>query len=565
MTISARQAIALQVMWGRLLSVVEEQAQTLIRTSFSPVTRDAGDLSAGIFTPGGLMMAQAVTGTPGHVNAMARSVGHFLAAIPAGDWAAGDVAITNDPWIGTGHLNDFCVVTPVFRRGRLVAFFASTTHIVDVGGQGIGFDGRDVFHEGIRIPVLRFLRQGRPDAHVEQILRANVRFPDQLLGELFALIAANEGGSRALLRMCDEFELDDLDALAGFIFDRSAAGMRAAIATLPEGRFDTAMRIDLVGEPIEVTASMTVKDGTISLELGGELAQHPRGVNVPFCYTEAYAAFGVRCIVGPDIPNNAASLDAVRISAPEGSILNARFPAPVASRHILGHMMADLALGCLAAAAPDRVPGEHSGTLWNLRLARSDGARPFNILCFHSGGGGARPAQDGLAATAYPSGVQAIPVEVSERAAPILYRRRALRPDSGGAGTWRGGLGQIIEVAPRDGSPIEVGASFQRVSTPARGRQGGKDGAPGVVRLSSGRPFKAAGRQPIPPGDSLIVETPGGGGYGDPRGRAPQRVAEDVRRGLVTPAAALRDYGVVARGVFQEVSAATDDASTALP
>ncbi|MBR0648337.1 hydantoinase B/oxoprolinase family protein [Roseomonas terrae] len=546
MTLNARQAIAMQVMWNRLLSVVEEQAQTLIRTSFSPVTRDAGDLSAGIFTPDGLMIAQAVTGTPGHVNAMARSVGHFLAVIPAADWAEGDVVISNDPWIGTGHLNDFCVVTPVFRNGRLIAFFASTTHIVDVGGQGIGFDGRDVFHEGIRIPVLRFRRQGRTDAHVEQILRANVRFPDQLMGELFALVAGNEGGCRALLRMCDEFGLHDIDTLSAFIFERSAAGMRAAIAGLPEGRFETAMRVDLIGEPIEVTATMTVKDGAISLDLGGELTPHLRGVNVPFCYTEAYAAFGVRCIVGPDIPNNAASLDAVRISAPEGSILNATFPAPVASRHILGHMMADLALGCLAAAAPDRVPAEHSGTLWNLRLARSDGPRPFNILCFHSGGGGARPAQDGLAATAYPSGVQAIPVEVSERAAPVLYRQRALRPDSGGPGTWRGGLGQIIEVAPRDGAAIEVGASFQRVSTPARGRQGGKDGAPGVVRLASGKPFRAAGRQPIPAGDSLVVETPGGGGYGDPRGRDAGHVRDDVRRGLVTAGAARRDYGVEA-------------------
>jgi N-methylhydantoinase B/oxoprolinase/acetone carboxylase alpha subunit len=323
------------------------------------------------------------------------------------------------------------------------------------------------------------------------------------------------------------------------------------------------MRIDLVGEPIEVTATMTVAGGAIALDLGGELAPHPRGVNVPFCYTEAYAAFGVRCIVGPDIPNNAASLDAVRISAPEGSILNATFPAPVASRHILGHMMADLALGCLAAAAPERVPAEHSGTLWNLRLARSEGPRPFNILCFHSGGGGARPSQDGLAATAYPSGVQAIPVEVSERAAPILYRRRALRPDSGGAGTWRGGLGQVIEVAPRDGAPLEVGASFQRVSTPARGRQGGQDGAPGVVRLSSGRPFRAAGRQPIPADDSLIVETPGGGGYGDPRRRAPERVTQDVQRGLITPAAALRDYGVVVREVLHEVGAATAAAAAA--
>ena len=541
-----RAAIARQVMWSRLISVVEEQAQTLIRTSFSPVTRDAGDLSAGIFDVAGRMVAQAVTGTPGHVNAMARSVGHFLDVIPAGDWAEGDVALTNDPWIGTGHLNDFCVVTPVFRAGRLLGFFASTTHIVDVGGQGIGYEGKDVFHEGIRIPVLRLLRGGRPDPAVEAILRANVRFPDELMGELFALVAANHGGCRAMLAMCEEFGLDDFAPVADFVFERSAAGMRAAIAELPEGEFEAAMTVDLIGDPITITGRMRIGGGRIRLALGGDLAPSTKGINVPFCYTEAYAAFGVRCLVGPEIPNNHASLAAVEVSAPEGSILNARFPAPVASRHILGHMMADIALGCLAQAVPDRVPGEHSGTLWNLRLARDPGSapRPFNILCFHSGGGGARPAQDGLAATAYPSGVQAIPVEVTERAAPVLYVRRELRPDSGGPGRQRGGLGQVIEVRARDGLPMDIAASFQRVGTPAQGRQGGEAGARGLVRLGSGQPIRAAGRQQVQPGDSLIVETPGGGGLGDPRARDPALVAADLRLGYVTPAEARARYGV---------------------
>jgi N-methylhydantoinase B/oxoprolinase/acetone carboxylase alpha subunit len=267
---------------------------------------------------------------------------------------------------------------------------------------------------------------------------------------------------------------------------------------------------------------------------------------VPFCYTEAYAAFGVRCIVGPEIPNNHASLAAVEIRAPEGSILNATFPSPVASRHILGHMMADVALGCLARAVPDRVPAEHSGTLWNLRLARDPGSaqQPFNILCFHSGGGGARPAKDGLAATAYPSGVQSIPVEVSERAAPILYVRRELRPDSGGPGRQRGGLGQVIEVRSRDGQPMDVAASFQRVGTPAQGRHGGAPGAKGHVRLASGRPIRSAGRQVVPGDDSLIVETPGGGGLGAPQERLAELVREDIRMGYVTPAHARAEYGV---------------------
>ena len=543
---SARAAIARQVMWSRLISVVEEQALTLIRTSFSPVTRDAGDLSAGIFDMTGRMVAQAVTGTPGHVNAMARSVGHFLDAIPAAEWDEGDVAITNDPWIGTGHLNDFCVVTPVFRAGRLLGFFASTTHIVDVGGQGIGYEGKDVYHEGIRIPVLRFLRRGQPDPAVEAILRANVRFPHELMGELFALVAANHGGCLAMQAMCEEFDIEDFGPLADFVFERSAAGMKAAIAELPDGIFRSAMVIDLIGSPIEVTGTMTIGGGRILLELGGDLAPSNKGINVPFCYTEAYAAFGVRCIVGPEIPNNHASLAAVEIRAPEGSILNATFPSPVASRHILGHMMADVALGCLAQAVPDRVPAEHSGTLWNLRLARDPGSapRPFNILCFHSGGGGGRPLQDGLAATAYPSGVQAIPVEVTERAAPILYVRRELRPDSGGPGRQRGGLGQIIEVRSRDGHPMDVGASFQRVGTPAQGRHGGAPGATGRVRLGSGRPIQSAGRQRVPADDSLIVETPGGGGFGAPQERPAQLLRHDISMGYVTREHASAEYVV---------------------
>ncbi|MCC7426727.1 MAG: hydantoinase B/oxoprolinase family protein [Alphaproteobacteria bacterium] len=548
----ARATILRQVLWNRLISVVEEQAQTLIRTSFSPVTRDAGDLSAGVFTTDGRMIAQAVTGTPGHVNSMARSVGHFLRAIPAADLRPGDVVISNDPWIGTGHLNDFVIVSPVFRAGRLIAFFACTSHLVDVGGIGIGFDARDVYQEGIRIPVLRFMCEGRVDPAVEAIIRANVRFPDEVIGEILSLVAANHGGGQALLRMCAEFGLDSIDDLAGFVFERSAEGMRNAIAALPPGTYHNSMRVDLIGDPITITAALTVGEGAIRVEFGGELAPSSRGINVPYCYTEAYAAFGVRCVVGPDIPNNHASLGAVAISAPEGSILNARFPAPVISRHILGHMMADIVLGCLAQAAPGRVPAEHSGTLWNLRLGRygaaggreDGGGARFTVLCFHSGGGGARPAQDGLAATAYPSGVQAIPVEVSEKSAPIRYRRRALRRDSGGPGRLRGGLGQIIEVEAREGAPMEVGAAFQRVKTPARGRQGGQEGAPGVVRLASGRPIQATGRQVVPAGDALIVETPGGGGFGDPAARDPALVAADLRAGRISAAAARAAYRV---------------------
>lgn len=534
-----------QIMWRRLISVVEEQAQTLIRTSFSPTTREAGDLSAGVFTPDGRMVAQAVTGTPGHVNSMARSVSYFVEAIPLDRWRDGDVAMTNDPWQGTGHLNDLVVVTPVFHRGRLIAFFAATSHLVDIGGMGPGFEGSDVFHEGIRIPITKIVDAGRLDEKVLAILRANVRMPEQVTGDLMSLIAGNRTGSLRLAEMCEEFGLDDIDALSGFVFDRSSKGMQEAIREVPAGVYVNSLTLDGFDRPIEMTATMTVADGRIDIEFGGDLAAATRGINVPLCYTEAYATYGVRCIVGREVPNNWSSLAAVGVRAPEGSILNATDPAPVASRHLIGQMLPDLVFGCLAQAIPDRMPAEGAGTLWNIRLFRPMGsADAFSSLFFHSGGTGARPGLDGLDATAFPSGVRSIPIEISEKSAPILYRRRSLRPDSGGAGFTRGGLGQVIEISSRDGSPFGIAASFGRTRNAPRGFGGGHDGLPGRVRLASGRHLSPMGRQEVSAGDVLIIEPPGGGGRGDPFGRDPDLVRNDVVDGFVGREAAMRDYGV---------------------
>lgn len=535
-----------QIMWRRLISVVEEQAQTLIRTSFSPTTREAGDLSAGVFTPDGRMVAQAVTGTPGHVNSMARSVSHFIEAIPIDHWHPGDVAMTNDPWQGTGHLNDLVVVTPVFHRDHLIAFFAATSHLVDIGGMGPGFEGKDVFHEGIRIPITKIMDAGELDEKVLGILRANVRMPEQVTGDMMSLIAGNRTGSIRLIDMCEEFGLQDIEALSTFIFERSLEGMREDISLIPEGVYESTLTLDGFDRPVAMTATMTVANGAIDIEFGGDLRASPRGTNVPFCYTEAYASYGVRCIVGREVPNNWSSLAAVTIRAPEGSILNATDPAPVASRHLIGQMLPDLVFGCLAQAIPDRVPAQGAGTLWNIRLLRqTDSGSTFDSLFFHSGGTGARPGLDGLDATAFPSGVRAIPIEISEKSAPIIYRRRSLRVDSAGAGKTRGGLGQIIEISSRDGSPFWIAASYERIDNAPRGIDSGLDGRPGRVWLRSGRPFSPMGRQEVPANDSIVVEPPGGGGRGDPFERDPELVRNDVINGLVSREAAMRDYGVV--------------------
>ena len=548
--VGSQHALASQIMWNRLLSVVEEQAQALIRTSFSSVAREAGDLSAGVFTPDGRMIAQAVTGTPGHVNSMAQSVFHFLRAIPLEQWHEGDVGITNDPWSGTGHLNDFCVVTPAFRAGRLIGFFACTTHIMDVGGQGAGFEGRDIWQEGLRIPIVKLIERGTLDTKLVSILSTNVRLPQQAMGDIMSLVAANHTGCLRLDRMCEEFGLADLDALADYVFERSAAGMAAAIEALPRGTYRAELQMDGVERPIRLVADMTIGDGSIRVALSGELAPSLKGINVPYCYTDAYASYGVRCLVGPEIPNNFASLAAVRIEAPEGSILNAIDPAPVASRHMIGQMLPDLMLGCLSAADPAIAPAEGSGSLWNVRLLRQGvttaSSHPrFISLFFHAGGVGARPGLDGLSATAYPSGVRSIPVELAERNAPVLYVRKELRTDSGGAGRWRGGLGQVIELRARDGGDMTLAAIFERVDNAARGRHGGADGKLGKVSLKTAGPLAAKGLQTIPANDILVVESPGGAGLGDPLTRPAEAVQADVAAGYCSPVEARTAYGVV--------------------
>lgn len=545
-----------QIMWDRLIAVVEEQAQTLIRTGFSTSTREAGDVSAGVFDVAGRMLAQAVTGTPGHVNSMARAVYHFIDKFPTQTMKPGDIFITNDPWKGTGHLHDFTVVTPVFRRGRLVAMFACTSHVVDIGGRGMGPDARQVYEEGIYVPLMRFATEAGVDETLIEIIRGNVREPVQVIGDLYSLAACNEVGSRRLLQMMDEFEIESLDRLGDHILERSRAAMLEAVRKLPPGTYRNRMRVDGYDKPIDLVAAMTIGENGIHVDFAGTSPASSFGINVPMCYTEAYSAFGIKCIVAPKVPNNEGSLAVMTMSAPENCILNAKHPLPVATRHITGQMLPDLMIGCLYGALGGKVPAEGTSCLWNLFAMGGPGrveadpadlvdAVSFNVMSFHSGGTGARPGKDGLSATAFPSGVRNVPVEVTEALSPILVRRKEYRVDSGGAGEFRGGLGQVMEVVSLDDAPFGFSANYDRVHFPPRGRDGGKDGAAGVLRLASGELLRGKGQQTVPKGGTLFIEMPGGGGLGDPRRRDPLRVLEDVKLGMVSRAAASADYGVI--------------------
>ena len=518
-------AIRDQVIWDRLIAIVEEQAQALIRTAFSTTVREAGDLSAGVFDLSGRMLAQAVTGTPGHVNAMAASVGAFIAAIPVQTMSDGDVYVTNDPWLGTGHLFDFTVVTPVFHRGKPVGFFASTVHVVDIGGPGFSPDSGQVYEEGLCIPILPLFRAGEANDSVFDIVRANVREPVQVVGDLYSLTTSNAVGARRLIEVMDEFGLAEIETIGTHICDASRAAMLAEIATWPAGVYENHMRVDGYDAPLDLQARLHINTDGIDVDFTGTSGMSAFGINVPLTYTQAYASFGVRVLVGPDIPNNAGSLAPIRVTAPEGCILNAPRPAAVAVRHVTGQMLPDVVLGCLDQARPGAAPAEGSSSLWNPMLSGGHGvagnedygdATPFTVTIFHSGGTGARPQGRGLSATAFPSGVKNTPVEITESVAPVIFRQKEFRTGSGGSGKYPGGDGQIIAINHAEDAPFAVFALFDRVKHAARGRQGGGDGAAGRVYLSGGQELAAKGKQIVPGGQTLIMELPGGGGLGRP-------------------------------------------------
>ena len=541
-----------QVMWSRLLSVVEEQARTLVRTAFSTPVREAGDLSAGVFDLSGRMLAQAVTGTPGHVNAMAASVGFFLRDHPVETLAEGDVLVTNDPWEGTGHLNDFTVVTPTFLDGRPVALFAATSHIADVGGRGFGADANQVFEEGIRIPIGHLVRAGRVDGTLMRMVRANVREPDVAQGDLYSLAACNRAGGERLVAMMGEFGLESLDGLADMILTASRRAMLERIRALRPGTYRHRMTIDGYDRDLELVCALTVSRDGIHIDFAGTSPMSPYGINVPETYTRAYASFGVRCVVGSEVPNNAGSLGAIEVVAPSGCLLNAPPPAAVSARHSIGQMLPDVVLGCLGRAMePGSVPAEGASCLWNPVFMGGPGltgAHPYGdseafvVNPFHTGGTGARPGKDGLSATSFPSGVRSTPIEITETVAPLVFWRKEYIPDSGGPGEHRGGLGQVLEVSHADGAPFAVSKMFERVKNAARGRDGGGAGAPGRVYVPGAGPMRVKGREVVPPGHRIVLETPGGGGLGNPRDRSRERVREDVLDQYVTVEGAAHDY-----------------------
>ena len=383
-----------------------------------------------------------------------------------------------------------------------------------------------------------------------RIVRANVREPDQLVGDVFALARCNGVGHRRLAAMMEEFGLADLEGIAAFIFEHSRSATLERIAALPRTSAAAEMIVDGFHAPITLRARVTVEQDRILTDFAGTSGVDPKGINCPMVYTRAYACYALKVAIAPDIPNNAASLAPFVVTAPEGSIVNASHPAPVALRHIVGHFVPDVVFGALDGIVPGIVPAEGAGCLCNFQLSlrpapdAPSGARRAEVLLFNSGGSGARPGEDGLNATAFPSGVMTMPVEATEHAGPVIVWRKELRPDSGGVGAMRGGLGQFMEVGARPGHEFDFQAMFDRLDHPARGRRDGGPGACTTIVRDDGAAMRGKGKQFVPGGRRVAMAFPGGGGYGDPGARDAAAVRRDLARGYITAQAAMRDYGM---------------------
>lgn len=537
--------VQIEVIWNRLVTNLEEQAKTLIRTSFSTILSDSEDLSAGLFDSQGNMMAQANTGTPGHINTMALGVRHFIEKFPKSSLEQGDVLISNNAYEISGHLLDITIVTPVFYKNNLIAYFASTCHVTDIGGRGYNPEGENIYEEGLYIPYMKYYHAGKLNESLQAIIEANVRAPYEVLGDLRAQVVAQEVATKRLIEVLEEFHLSEIDTLGKEIIQRSETAMREAVSKIPDGLYENEIFTDGVEEPIKIKSSVRIDGNELSVDFAGTSHASPKGVNVCLYYTLAYVTYALKAAIAPDIPNNEGSFRPVNVTAPEDSILNATHPMPTAARHIIGHFAPVCVLGALYEAIPDRTIAEGATAIWSTQVYGENlQGKPFSYTFFSNGGMGARPNKDGLSATGFPSGVHGTPVEIVENSSPLVIYQKELLQDSGGDGRYRGGLGQIISFGVRTNKPFRFPTMFDREHYPANGLAGGEPGSNAKTLLNDKIPLESKRLYTLEPEDVITMKLPGGGGYGDARQRETELVLQDVINGYVSEDKAKEKYGV---------------------
>ena len=524
------------IIWSRLVSTVDEMVSALVRTSFSTMVRESGDFSCMLFDGRGKFLAQGTLSVPSFTGTGPATLAGVLETIPIDTLCDGDILMTNDPWIGTGHVYDVNIIKPIFMDGRLVAFALSVSHLADVGGIGYGTGARDVYEEGIVIPPVKLFDKGKANDFVFKLIETNVRFRDLVIGDIYSNVAACNVAATGILDLLAEYKLTDLVESAEGIFALTRSSINEVLKEIPAGRYDSRLPVEGIeqGDTFDLAVAVTISKSGFAFDFEGTAPVINRGINVPLCYTRAYCNFCFKSIVAPSIPNNQAILDFVSLSAPDNCILNAKKPYPTGGRHILGHYVAPLVFGALAAAIPEHVQAD-CGMIFQINFrGRSPSGRDFSYIFFTAGGYGAFADQDGRAALPGPSNMIAIPIEIWEENTGITYLRKELRPNSGGIGEFQGGAGQIIEVRNDTGRTVDAAFFGSRTDLAARGFRGGHNGSLRLLFVN-GETVPPKIRTDLPEGAVVSLHEAGGGGFGDPARRAQARILADIRADLITP------------------------------
>ena len=536
--------VRLGLIWQRLNGIVDQVSETFVRAAFSTVVRDNYDMAFSLLDRQGRQFVQSRRSIPSFIGTLPRTLEAVLAKFPAETLRPGDVVVTNDAWIGTGHLNDISMICPIFAGDRLIAFAGSTAHTVDIGGAPRP-DAQDCYEEGLCIPISKIVEAGRENDLVIDFITENLRAPDETLGDIRAQFAAYADCREKLLKVLEEEALKDFDPVIEEIVARSSRSMRSVIAELPDGRYTDSFLIDGFDEPLTVACAVTIYGETIDVDFDGTSPQIPFPINSVMNYTYAYSCFALKCLLDPSAPNNSGSFDAVTIRAPEGSLLNARRPAPVWGRHLSGHYAPPAIFGALSSVLPERVVAESGSPLWNVYFKGiDDRGASFVKMFFMNGGHGARPNGDGPACLSFPSNVSNQPIELFEAQTPLLVTEKCLVPDTAGEGRYRGGDAQRLSFQSTAEAPITMTIRHERITYPPRGLLGGENGAPGVD-LVNDKSIPAKSRQTLHKGDIATFQMPGGGGLHPPDGRAAAAVDRDLERGLLSGEKAKAVYGRV--------------------
>jgi N-methylhydantoinase B len=549
--------ISIQILWNRLISIVDEAATGLMRTAYTPSVKEYHDFCCALFDSDARMLAHSTVTTAGFLGIVPEVLRNFMKRYPPESLRLGDVIITNDPWMASGHLIDVSVASPIYRDGRIVAYTLCIVHHLDMGGRMSTLESKDLFEEGLKIPIMKLYDEGRLNETIFDFIKANTRVPAKILGDLRAQLVANNVCTRGLLRLFEEYKLYGLEELAAEVIGRTERSLRQKIAQLPKGTYRNDVilpPIPGVKEQIHVKAAVTVDGDEIIIDYTGSSPQVTAAINCTINIVRSYSSYPIKLALDPGVPNNDGGLRPIRVIAPEGTVINSRMPAATWGRTMIAHLFPEIVFGALEKIIPDRILASSGGSPANevyLHGKLRDG-RSFMSIAQHTGGYGGSARQDGPSTLCFPFNTRNIPVEVIENEARVYYVCKEFVPDSGGPGYHRGGLGQVVEFCILDGgtpeahyveSSVRISGRVETGVMPAYGRCGGAVGRGGGLWLND-KPVEHGVYRKLAPADRVRFVMTGGGGYGDPFTREPQRVAEDVRAGKVTVAAAKRDYGV---------------------